>query len=138
MDINFASLNWVAIIACVFVAQAYLTVWFLILFGDPWARAYGAADKAQHTKEIPGYTYAIGAGCALVLSIGLALLQQGLNVSGIGAGLTFGLIIAICFAIATALPGYAFLKRWSAGLMAIGSQATLIVILSVILAAWPF
>jgi hypothetical protein len=51
--------------------------------------------------------------------------------------LQFGLAVALHFSIATALPGYAFLKRYRAFLLAIGAQTLLIVVLSTILAAWP-
>ena len=138
MELNFGSLNWIPILVCVVVAQAFLTVWFVVLFGDPWAKAYGAADKKQHTSEIPGYTYGIGLVCAALLTIGLAVLQQGMGIATFTGGVMFGVLMAICFAIATALPGYAFMKRWDAGVLAIGSQSVLIVILSIILAAWPF
>lgn len=136
MEIDIGSLNWLAIAACVVVGQAFLTIWFLVVFGDPWAKAYGVADKARHTAEIPGYTYAIGAGCTFALTLGLAVLQQALRVDSVGQGLAAGLVVVLCFCIATALPGYAFLRRWSAFALAIGSQAGLILILSAILSAW--
>ncbi len=136
MEPNYAELNWLAILACVIVGQIFLTVWFLVVFADPWARAYGAADKAQHTAEVPPYTYAVGLVCMILLTMGLATLQRGLGVAGVGAGLAFGFYIALHFAIATAVPGYAFLRRWSACFMAVGSQSVLILILSVILAVW--
>ena len=53
MEINLGAVNWLAIFACVVVGQVFLTVWFVPLFGEPWAKAYGAADKKQHAKEIP-------------------------------------------------------------------------------------
>ena len=128
--------NWLEVIACVVIGQIFLTIWFFAIFGEPWARAYGAADKAQHTKEIPGYTYAIGLICMILLVIGLASLQSALGVTTLGQGLALGLFVAIHFAIATAVPGYAFLKRWSACVLAVGSQTVLILLLSVILALW--
>ncbi len=136
MLFDFGGLNWLAILVSVIVGQVFLTVWFAVIFADPWAKAYGAADKAEHTKQIPGYTYGVGLACMILLTIGLALLQQGLGVTTFGAGLGSGLMVAICFGVATALPGYAFLKKWDAALLAIGSQVVLILILSVILAVW--
>ena len=137
MPFDFAALNWIAIAACVVIGQVFLTIWFAVLFADPWAKAYGAADKAEHTKAIPAYTYGIGLGCMILLVIGLALVQQGLGTSTLGAGLNSGIVVAICFAAATALPGYAFLGRYDAAKLAITSQVALIVILSAILGAWP-
>ncbi len=136
MDMNFESLNWLAILLCVVVGQVYLTVWFVVVFGEPWAKAYGAADKKQHTAEVPTYTYAIGLACVALLSLGLAVLQATLKVQSVGDGLMSGLFVAVHFCIATAMPGYAFLRKWSAFFIAIGSQTSLILILSVILSAW--
>ncbi len=136
MIFDFGNLNWLAIILCIVVGQIVLTVWFAVLFAEPWARTYGAADKAEHTKDIPGYTYAVGLACMIVLTVGLALLQQNLGVDSFSAGLSSGFVIALCFALATALPGYAFLKKWNAAVLAIGSQFVVILILSSILALW--
>jgi len=136
MEMNFDSLNWFAILVCVVIGQAFLTVWFLALFGEPWAKAYGAADKKAHANEVPGYTYAIGLVCMILLTLGLAVLQRGLAVASLGDGLTLGLFVSVSFCIATALPGYAFLRRWSAFFLAIGAQVVLIMILSAILSVW--
>lgn len=136
MLFDFGGLNWLAVLASVIIGQVFLTIWFAVIFADPWAKAYGAADKAEHTGEIPGYTYAVGLACMILLTIGLALLQQGLGVKTFGAGLGSGLLVASCFCLATALPGYAFLRKWNAAMLAIGSQVVLILILSVILAVW--
>lgn len=136
MAIDFSAFNWLAILACIIAGQAFLTVWFLVLFGEPWAKAYGAASAKEHTAEVPGYTYAIGLACVVLLTLGLASLQQITAVADIGAGLATGLFVAVCFSIATALPGYAFLKRWPAFFLGVGAQVVLILILSVILAAW--
>ena len=136
MELKLSSINWYAVLACLVFAQAFLSLWFIVLFGKPWAKEYGAADQKAHTKEIPGYTYAIQALCALLLIIGIANLQQLLGVQGLGGGISLGLAIAILFSIATALPGYIFLKRWNAFLMAMGSQAVLIIVVSAILAVW--
>lgn len=136
MELNFINLNWLAILTCIVVGQIFLTVWFLVIFGEPWAKAYGAADKKQHTAEIPPYTYGIGLVCMILLNLGLALFQQTAGIDTLETGFMFGIMIAIFFVIATALPGYAFQKRWPAGILAIGSQTVLILILSSILAVW--
>lgn len=136
MELNFDSLNGLAIAACVVVGQVYLTVWFVVIFGERWAKEYGAKDRKQHTAEVPGYTYGIGLLCVVLLTLGLALLQAALKVQSISGGLTLGLFVALNFCVATAVPGYAFLKRWTACLIAVGSQSTLIVLLSLILSAW--
>jgi len=85
MDVNFETINWLAVTACIVIGQVFMTLWFAVIFGAPWAKAF---------------------------------------------------FITLFFCIATALPGYAFLKRWNAFILAIGSQSALILIISVILAIW--
>ncbi|MEM9580194.1 MAG: DUF1761 domain-containing protein [Pseudomonadota bacterium] len=136
MTLSLADLNWFAIIACVIAGQVILTLWFAVIFADPWAKAYGAADKAQHTAEVPAYTYGIGLVCMIALSLGLAMLQKAVGVSTLGGGLTSGIFAALFFCVATALPGYAFLRRWSAFTLAISAQVVVIMVLSAILALW--
>lgn len=137
MIFDFADINWFAIAACVVVGQILLTIWFAALFADPWAKAYGVDDKKQHTAEIPPYTYGLGAACVLALSIGLSILQKTFGISTLGEGLALGVFVAVFFGFTTMMPGYAFLKRWSAFVLAFGSQAALILVLSTILVLWP-
>ncbi len=137
MSLSFSDLNWIAILVCIVVGQGVLTLWFTVLLGEPWARAYGAESRAQHTKEVPPQSYAIGLAGVILVSIGTAVLQKALGVAGFGAGLAFGLFMALFYCVAAILPGYAFLKRLDGGLIAAGSQAVLVVIVSVILALWP-
>lgn len=136
MIFDFAGLNWLAVLACVVLGQVVLTVWFAVIFSEPWAKAYGAADKAQHTAEVPMYTYGIGLACMVLLTLGLAILQKNLGVSGIAGGLSVGIFVAVMFCVATAMPGYAFLRRWSAFVLAIAAQILVILLNSVILAVW--
>ena len=137
MESVFEGINWLAVLACVAAGQVLLTVWFVVLFGEPWARAYGGEGmtKAQHTKEVPGYTYAVGAVCVLVLTLVVAVLQAGLGVQSIGGALKLAGFLALVF-LAMALPGYAFLKRWNAFFLAAGSQVVVLVAVSIILAVW--
>lgn len=136
MDLNFGAINWLAVGASVVIGQIFLTVWFTALFGKPWAKEYGVNDAKQHTKEIPSYTYGIGLICTFLLTLGIALLQSTLSIETLGEGISLGLFIAIFFCIATMLPGYAFLKRWNAFFLAVGSQTVVILIISTILAIW--
>lgn len=136
MVLDLAGINWLAVLVCVVVGQVVLTVWFAVVFADPWARAYGVADKKQHAADVPMYTYGIGLACMIALTLGLAILQRNLGVSSLGGGLSSGVFVALMFCVATALPGYAFLRRWSAFGLAISAQVVVILILSVILAVW--
>ena len=136
MELDFANMNWLAILVCLVIGQVFLTLWFVVLFGAPWAREYGAKSQKEHTQAVPGYTYGVQAVSTAILIIGLALLQNALNITTMGEGLLLGIEVAIFYALATSLPGYAFLKRYRAFFLAMGSQTVLILIVSSILALW--
>lgn len=135
MDVTLAAINWWAVLAAIVAGQVISTVWFVVLFGEPWAKEYGAFDKKQHTKEVPGYTYAVQILCTVILVMSLAILQQWLAVGSMADALKLGLLVAIGFCVATGVPGQAFLKRWRVAAIAFGCQATMIVAISLILAA---
>jgi len=138
MDLDFGSIHWPAILACVVAGQITLTVWFVALFAKPWAKAYGGDEMTpqEHTKEVPPYTYGIGAACVFLLSIGVSLLQDALGVDGIGGALQLACFLSVSFFVAMAMPAYAFLRRWNAWLIGMGSQLLLITVVSIILALW--
>ena len=136
LEINFSEFNWLAIVASIVAGQIISTVWFVVLFGDPWAKEYGVSDKKEHASQIPPYTYAVGLLCTTLLVFSIAALQQWLGVDSLGGALTLGCFVAVGLAAATSLPGYAFLKRWSAFGLAIGSQVAMILGISIILALW--
>ena len=133
MSFDLAALNWLAILVGVVAGQVVSTLWFVVLFGEPWAREYGAASKQEHTKEVPGYTYGVGVLCTTALVISLALLQAALNVTTVGAALGLGIFVAVGFCIATIVPGQAFLRRWRVATLSFGSQTAMILVISLVL-----
>ncbi len=136
MPLSFANVPWLAIGASVVLGQIALTIWFVPLFGDAWARAYGGPTmtRAQHTAEVPPWTYGLGAACTLTMSLGLALLRNALGVTELGATLALGAFVALGLFAPMALPAYAFLRRLDAFLIAAGSQVMLALLVSATLA----
>ncbi len=137
MGLTLAGINWWAVAASVVAGQIISTVWFVVLFGDSWAKEYGASSKQQHTTEVPGYTYGVQALCTLVMVLSLAVLHRSVGVASLGDALQVGILVAIGFCIATDLPGQAFLKRWRVAALALGCQVTMIAGISIILGCWP-
>lgn len=133
---NLLELNWAAVAASVIAAQIISTIWFVVLFGEPWAKEYGVSGKQQHTKEIPPYTYGVQLLCTIALVLSLALLHQAFGVSSILGALQVGVFVSIGFCIATGLPGQAFLKRWRVAAIALGSQVAMIIGISLVLGLW--
>jgi len=133
MELEFAALNWVGILVGVIAGQAVSTIWFVALFGEAWAREYGAESKKQHTKEVPPYTYGIGLLCTVALVVSIAVLQHAFAVKTIGAALQLATLLSVGFCIATGVPGLAFLRRWRVAAIAYGSQIAMIVVISSVL-----
>lgn len=132
MELDFGALNWMSVVTSVVAGQLVLTLWFYV-FRKQWAQASGAEDPETYSNEIPGYSYVLGLICTAVLVIGLALLQRALEVQTLRESLEVGLFVAVCFSLATAMTGYAFLKRLSAFALALGGQVLLIVVASSVL-----
>ena len=133
MELDVAALNWIGIAAGVIAGQIVSTIWFVVLFGDPWAREYGAKNKKEHAKDVPGYVYGVGLVCTLALVLAIALLQKALAVTSIGAAIKLGVFLSVGLCIATGLPGQAFLRRWKVAALASGSQVAMILVISVVL-----
>lgn len=136
MELPLSDINWLAVLASVVAGQVISTVWFVVLFGEPWAHEYGAADKKQHTQEIPGYTYGVQVLCTVALVLSLAVLHRWLAVDSVGQALGLAALVSVGLCVATGLPGQAFLKRWRAAAIALGSQVAMIFGISLILGLW--
>jgi len=136
MILDFGALNWLAILLSIVVGQVISTLWFTVLFGEPWAQAYGAVSKQQHTKEIPPYTYAVAILSTALITISIALLQQALSIGTVSNGFLLGLVLAVGICSASILPGQAFLKRFPVFLITAGVQSVMILVISIILALW--
>ena len=136
MDFSLEGINWLSVLAGVVAGQIISTVWFVALFGEPWAKEYGVASRKEHTAQVPGYTYGVQIACNAAQVVGLALLTRWLSIDTAGEAIGLGLFVAVAFCIANGLPGQAFLRRWRVAAIAYGCQSTMIVAATLILALW--
>lgn len=138
MDLNLTSISWASVAASFVAGQIFLTLYFTVVFGKPWAEAYEPGKTpAEHTEDVPKYTYGVAAACTLLLAVTVAVLQAALKTSSLGEALLLGLVISVGIVAASMLPGYAFLKKWDACALAAGSQVALTLLVSTIVGAWP-
>ena len=133
MEVSLASVDWLAVLGCIVAGQVISTLWFVVLFGEPWAREFGVATKQEHAARIPGSTYAVQVGCTAVQALCLAILHGIAGVASMGQSLALGGLVALGFCAANLLPGQAFLKRWRVAGIAIGCQVAMILGMSVVL-----
>ena len=136
MALDFSGIHWLAVLISFIAGQAISTVWFVLLFGEPWAKEYGASSRQEHTSAVPGYTYAVQALCTLVLVISMALLQEWLFVDTMGEALWLGVFVAVGLVVANGIPGQAFLRRWRVAGIAFGCQSVMVMAISLTLGLW--
>ena len=138
MSFHFDAVSWPAVAASFVAGQIFLTLYFTVIFGKPWAEAYEPGKTpAEHTQDVPKYTYGIAAACTLALTVCVAVLQASLGAQGVADAALLGLVLSVGLVLGAMAPGYAFLKKLDAGRLAVGSQVTLTMLVSVILGAWP-
>ena len=137
MDLG--GLNWWAIIVAIVFNQVLGAAWYST-FAKPWMAEVGLTDEGMEAmKGTPRqwYPYVVAMVLALVFTLGLALLAQGLDVDTFGEGLGLGLLAAVGFVLTSNGINYAFEGR-SLRLFAINAGYPLIsyCVIGVLLALW--
>ena len=113
--IDFTGLNWWAIVVATAAAFALGGLWYGPLFGKAWLAALG---KTEDEIEPTPQPFIISAVTAFLTCVVVAALMSGLKMTGLLAGLAFGLLTGIGF-IATAMASDAAFCGWGWKLWAI-------------------
>ena len=133
--IDFAGLNWWAILVATVAAFALGSLWYGPLFGKAWLAAIGKnADDVQPSAQ----PFVISAVAALVTCAVLAALMHGLGLNGLVSGLVFGLTTGVAF-IAASLASDSAFCGWGWKLWAIlaGYRVAYAMIMGGIIGIWP-
>ena len=136
---DLGSLNYWAVLVAVIFNQALGAAWYSAL-AKPWMAEVGlTADDMEAMKGTPRqwYPYVLAVVCAVVFTLGLALLAQGLGADSAGEGLGLGLLAAVGFIFTSNAINYAFEGR-SLKLFLINSGYPLISysVIGVLLGTW--
>lgn len=133
--IDFAGLNWWAILVAVAAAFALGGLWYGPLFGKAWLSALGKDEKDLKPAAEP---FIVSAVAALATCVVVAALMNGLGLTGLGHGLVFGFITGVGF-IAAAMASDAAFCRWGWDLWAIqaGYRVAYSVLMGGIVGVWP-
>ena len=131
----FASLNWWAILVATVAAFALGGLWYGPLFGKAWLRALGKTEADITPSPRP---FVISAVTSLVTCVVVAALMALIGLTGLVAGLLFGLATGIGF-IATAMASDAAFCGWGWRLWAIqaGYRVAYSVLMGGIIGLWP-
>ena len=132
--IDFADLNWWAIVVATAAAFALGGLWYGPLFGKAWLAALG---KTEDEIEPTPQPFIISAVTAFLTCVVVAALMSGLQMTGLLAGLAFGLLTGIGF-IATAMASDAAFCGWGWKLWAIqaGYRVAYSVLMGGIIGIW--
>lgn len=112
-NIDIGSLNYLAIIAGVIINQALGAAWYSTL-AKPWMAGVGLTMEdveAMKGTARQWYPYVVAIVSALVFTVGLAVVIQGLGAEGVVDGLILGLLAAIGFIATSYATTYSFEGR---------------------------
>ena len=138
-NIDLGSLNYLAIIVGIIINQALGAGWYSAL-GKPWMAGVGLTMEdleAMKGTARQWYPYVVAAVSALVFTLGLALVIQGMGAEGVVDGLILGLLAAIGFIVTSYATTYSFEGRSpKLFLINIGYPVISYAIIGVLLAVW--
>ena len=133
--LDFAGLNWWAILVATVAAFVLGGIWYGPVFGKAWLAALGKTADDLEPSPTP---FVISFFTALLTCIVLAALLKGLAIGTLGGGLTLGALVGIGF-IATAMASDSAFCRWGMSLFLIqsGYRVVYSIVMGGILAVWP-
>ncbi len=112
-NIDVGSLNYLAIIVGIIINQAIGAAWYSAL-GKPWMAGVGLTMEdveAMKGTARQWYPFVVAAVSALVFTLGLAVVIQGMGAEGVVDGLILGLVAAIGFIATSYATTYSFEGR---------------------------
>ncbi len=139
-NLDFGDLNYWAIAVAVVFNQVLGAGWYS-LWAKPWMADVGlSTEDMEAMKGTPRqwYPYLIAVVAGVVFTLGLAMLAEGLEVSGVGEGLLLGAAVAVAFIFTSNAINYAFEGRGlRLFLINSGYPLSSYSIIGIILATWP-
>lgn len=94
MNLDFAQINWLAVIVAAVAAFLIGGMWYTALFGKAWQKAHHIDEQKMKDMQAtrPMHVFlAMQFVCYCVIAVGMALLINGAEIHTIGGGATLGL-----------------------------------------------
>ena len=138
-NIDIGSLNYLAIIAGIIINQALGAAWYGAL-GKPWMAEVGLTQEDMEAMKGTArmwYPYVVAIVSALIFTLGLAVVMQGMGAEDFVDGLILGVLAAVGFIATSYATTYSFESR-SLKLFLINTGYPVIsyAIIGVLLAVW--
>lgn len=140
MKVDFASVNYPAVVVAAAATFLIGGAWYTALFGKLWQRLNGYSDekmREMQAKRPPPVFFGTLLACYLVVALIVALLVVALDVRGAGGGALLGLLLWIGPAAAIGMTGQIASDK-PMGVFCIDASYQLIylVLIGAILGAW--
>ena len=112
-NIDLGNLNYLAVLVAIIFNQAFGALWYSV-WSKPWMAGVGLTmEDMEAMKGTPRqwYPYVVAIVGALVFTLGLAILVQGMGADNAVDGLTLGLLAAVAFIATSYATTYSFENR---------------------------
>ena len=141
---DFGSINWLAVLACVIVSMIVGSIWFSPkTFFPMWWRAIGRSDKEQPsmTAGNPAVTWGLTILASLVEAIAMSFVVKALGslMSGgttLLTGALTGFMMWLGFVTTTSLTNKIFAGQLKAWVLEVGNHLVTMVLMGAIVGAW--
>ena len=138
-NIDLGNLNYLAVLVAIIFNQAFGALWYSV-WSKPWMAGVGLTmEDMEAMKGTPRqwYPYVVAIVGALVFTLGLAVLVQGMGADNAVDGLTLGLLAAVAFIATSYATTYSFENRGlKIYLINLGYPLIAYSLIGIMLAAW--
>ena len=140
---DFSSINWLAVIACVVASMIIGSVWFAPkTFFPIWWKAIGKSDKddASQSSMPMGVVWGLIVLCSFVQAVFMSLMVNAMgSMSGgatLASGAMAGFLLWLGFVAPSSLTNKLFADRLKAWVLEAGNHLVTFVVMGAILGAW--
>jgi len=142
-EMDFSSINWLAVVACVVASMIVGSVWFHPkTFFPTWWKAIGKSDNDDASKSSigMGLTWGLIIFCSFVQAVFMSLMVNAMGSMTGGAtlasGATAGFLLWLGFVAPSSLTNKLFADRLKAWLLEAGNHLVTFVVMGAIVGAW--
>ena len=133
--LDFAGLNWWAILVATAAAFVLGYAWYGPVFGKAWLAALGKTEDDVQPSATP---FVVSFVAALATCIVVAALMLGLGMTGVANGAVLGLVTGVGFIAASMASDTAFCGwGWKLWAIQAGYRVAYSIIMGAIIGAWP-
>jgi hypothetical protein len=142
-EMNFSSINWLAVVACVIVSMVVGSLYFNPkTFYPAWLKAIGKAENHDPGQAMPmGLMWGLTILASLVQAIFMALLVNAMGSmtpggATLGSGAMVGFFLWLGFVAPSSLTNKLFSNQLKAWVIEMGNHLITFVLFGAILGAW--